>query len=110
MTLQAEVSKFLENNTNAKLKDLENKFPNRSKSSLKSCFYRSKKVATEMQQDATYDKSKITMDQVEKLIIKGKTPVPLLRVMTDFLKIKQQDHSELQEVDLTKFYKKAMED
>ncbi len=50
------------------------------------------------------------MDMVEKLIIQGKTPVPVLRVMTDFLKIKSQDHSELQEIDLDIFYKKAMEE
>ena len=108
-TIQSQVSKYLRNNTDAKLKDVEQRFPNINTSSLKSCYYRTKNVATKDETVATHN-DRITMDMVEKLIISGKTPIPLLRVMTDFLKVKSQDHSELEEIDMELFYKKAMEE
>ena len=58
-------------------------------------------------------KKKINMDNVEELILKqlDKSPgVPVLRLVVDFLKLKSQDHSELKEIDLDKFYKIAIDD
>jgi hypothetical protein len=106
MTIQAQVNKYIEKNPSASVEDILQQFPKKNVNTLKSCYRRIQKRAG----DVHFDASKITMDQVEKLIIEGKTPVPLLRVMTDFLKIKSQDHSELQEIDLNLFYKKGMED
>ena len=56
---------------------------------------------------------KITMENAEDLIMNelSKNPtVPVLRLMVDFLKIKQLDKSELEEIDLEIFYKKSLEE
>ena len=112
MSIQSQVNQTLTIKPGIKLKELQLLYPGVKTSSLKSCYYRAKsynkKAATNNATDAYSDR--ITMDMVENLIIEGKTPVPILRVMTDFLKVKSQDHSELQEIDLSIFYKKAMED
>ena len=106
MSIQSQVTKKYQELNNPTLKDLRKSLPDLSPEQVKTCYYRAKKVANK---NATGD-TRITMDMVEKLIVKGKTSIPLLRVMTDFLKVKSQDHSELQEIDLTIFYKKAMEE
>lgn len=110
MSIQSQVSLYLKNNIDAKLRDLERQFPKNKRSTLNSCLTRFKNIAKNNALDALNDPGRITMDMVEQLIIRGKTPIPLLRVMTDFLKVKSQDHSELQEIDLSIFYKKAMEE
>ena len=99
------IKKYQELN-NRTLKDMRLEFPDLDPTQVKTAFYRAKKVS----QKGDTDDTRITMDMVEKLIIRGKTPVPVLRVMTDFLKVKAQDHSELEEIDLSIFYKKAMEE
>ena len=106
MSIQSQVSKLLTNDPTLTKKELQKLLPDVKLKTLHSCFNRHKKPAVISADDA----SRITMDMVEKLIIKGKTPIPLLRVMTDFLKVKSQDHSELEEIDMELFYKKAMEE
>ena len=106
MSIQSQVTKRYQELENPTLKDMRLEFPELDPTQVKTAYYRAKKVSNNNDTDDT----RITMDLVEKLIIKGKTPVPVLRVMTDFLKVKSQDHSELQEIDLSIFYKKAMED
>lgn len=80
-------------------------FSDNNSNTIRSAYNRAKADAPPDAKNA-----KITMDGVEKLIVAGRTPIPLLRVMVDFMKIKQQDHSELEEIDLDIFYKKAMEE
>ena len=56
---------------------------------------------------------KITMENAEDLImdeLSNNPSVAALRLMVEFLKIKQQDQSELQEIDLDIFYKKSLEE
>ncbi len=106
-SIQSQVTKFVEENPSVSLAKTLYNFDNLKPNTIKSAYCRAQKNATI---DATNATSKITMDGVEKLIVAGKTPIPLLRVMVDFMKIKQQDHSELEEIDLELFYKKAMEE
>jgi len=111
MTIQSKVSKTLTNEPTLTLKEMLKLYPNKAVGTITSSYYRSKKLASNNAKLASdVDDSRITMDLVENLIIRGKTPIPLLRVMTDFLKVKSQDHSELEEIDLSIFYKKAMEE
>jgi len=112
MTIQSQVSVYLKKNTDAKLKDLEHNFPKINKKSLNSCYYRYKSTANNTAVTAVTN-GKITMENMEALLVKQlkkKSDVNTLRLMVDFLKIKQQDKSELKEIDLEIFYKKAMED
>ena len=106
MSIQSQVTEKYQELENPTLKEMRLEFPDFSPEQIKTAYYRAKKVSNNKDTGDT----RITMDMVEKLIVKGKTPIPLLRVMTDFLKVKSQDHSELQEIDLDLFYKKAMED
>jgi len=110
MSIQSQVSKTLTNEPTLTLKEMINLYPDKSVGTITSSYYRSKKLASNNTKLASDGDNRITMDMVEQLIIRGKTPVPVLRVMTDFLKVKSQDHSELEEIDLEIFYKKAMED
>ena len=104
-SIQSQVTEILVGNPGLTLTAIKEKLSDYNPNTIRSCFNRAKANASDDAKDA-----KITMDMVEKLIVAGKTPVPSLRVMVDFLKIKQQDHSELEEIDLELFYKKAMED
>ena len=106
MSIQSQVTQKYKELNNPTLKEMRECLPDINPIAIKTCYYRAKKVSNKSETNDT----RITMDMVEKLIIKGKTSVPILRVMTDFLKVKSQDHSELQEIDMTLFYKKAMED
>lgn len=111
VSIQKQVSEVLENNENLTLDEVREKFLDTNPDTIKSAFYRAKKVSKGNGTIATG--SKITMEMVESLLVnqlKKKKDTPTLRLMVDFLKIKQQDHSELEEIDLDKFYKKAMED
>ena len=109
MSIQSQVNETLTIKPELELDQLQILFPKINTNTLRSAYNRFKKKEI-MRTDDAHDASRITMDMVEKLIIAGKTPIPLLRVMTDFLKVKSQDHSELQEIDLEKFYQKAMMD
>ena len=106
MTIQSQVSEYLTNEPTLTKKQLQKLLPNVNSKTLYSCYNRHKKPAVLSANSA----ERITMDLVENLIIQGKTPIPLLRVMTDFLKVKSQDHSELEEIDMDLFYKKAMDE
>ena len=111
MSLQSQVNEALTIKPGLTLKKLHQLYPEANTNTLRSAYNRFLKKRNSCTFDASDAYSdRITMDLVENLIIKGKTPIPLLRVMTDFLKVKSQDHSELQEIDLSIFYKKAMED
>lgn len=108
MSIQSQVSKLLENEPTLTLKDTQDKFPKLKPGSVKTAYYRHKKESELPETSET-----ITMDRMEKLLIKllkKKPDVSTLRLMVDFLKIKQQDQSELQEIDMSIFYKKAMMD
>jgi len=105
VSIQSQVSDLLSESKDITLSEIIKEFSDCNANTIRSCFNRAKANASGDAKDA-----KITMDMVEKLIVAGKTPVPSLRVMVDFLKIKQQDHSELEEIDLELFYKKALED
>ena len=107
VSIQSQVSKTLTKEPGLSLKEMLELYPNKAVGTITSSYYRSKKLANN---DDNLASDRITMDMVEKLIISGKTPIPLLRVMTDFLKVKSQDHSELEEIDMELFYKKAMEE
>ena len=111
MSLQSQVTKIYKELNNPTLKEVVASFPDVSRNTIKSCYYRSKKVAT-ADASVAYSDS-ITMEKMEKLLVKQlkkKPDVATLRLMVDFLKLKSQDHSELQEIDLDIFYKKAMEE
>ena len=108
MSIQSQVTKKYEELNNPTYDTIKRFFGDVNESTLKSAYRRCKKNATNNASDAYSDR--ITMDKLERLIIQGKTPIPLLRVMTDFLKVKSQDHSELEEIDMELFYKKAMEE
>ena len=114
MSIQSQVTKYLTKYPDNNCKQTQNYFCEISPGYIKKLFYKNKRVTKKVTQKVTelpnIDDTRITMDMVEKLIVKGKTSIPLLRVMTDFLKVKSQDHSELQEIDLDIFYKKAMEE
>ena len=110
VSIQSQVSNYIKKNPRATLKNIYHDFDTLNRNTIKSAFNRAMKDAPKYAIDASSGDAKITMDMVEKLIVAGKTPVPSLRVMVDFLKIKQQDHSELEEIDLELFYKKALED
>ena len=105
VSIQSQVTEILVDNPELTLNEVKKEFSDCNPNTIRSCFNRARTNAPNDAKNA-----KITMDMVEKLIVAGKTPVPSLRVMVDFLKIKQQDHSELEEIDLELFYKKAMED
>lgn len=107
-SIQAQVTEELKKDNNLTCKDIQAIFPDIPENTIKSCYRRATKNATKSATDAH-----ITMDQMEKLIVsrlRRKPTLPDLKLAVDFLKIKQQDHSELEEIDLDKFYKKAMMD
>ena len=97
------IAEHIAENPEHKLPDVKKQFPDIDAIQLKNAFYR---VVGKNRKKP----KRITMDYVEKLILDGRMDTGKIRVMVDFLKIKQQDHSELQEIDLTLFYKKAMEE
>ena len=108
MSIQAQVTKYVVDHDNCTLDDVKKEFSDYNSKTLSSAFRRATKDA-----GITASSAKINMDMVEKLLMKElrKKPGPqILRLIIDFLKIKSQDHSELEEIDLNKFYKKAMED
>ena len=110
-SLQSQVTQLLVDDNTLTIRDMYECFPNNPQSSIRSAYRRGLKVASS---DASNGSSgeKITMEKMEGLLIKQlkkKADVATLRLMVDFLKIKQQDQSELQEIDLGMFYKKAME-
>ena len=111
-SIQSQVSKLLENTPTLTLKQLQDKLPKVKPSTLNSCLTRHRNNAKENALDALTSET-ITVDRMEKLLIKQlkrKPDISTLRLMVDFLKLKQQDQSELQEIDLSIFYKKAMEE
>ena len=114
MSIQSQVLKYQTKYPRNNCKQTQNYFCEISPGYIKKLFYKNKrdtkKVTEKVTELPNIDDTRITMDMVENLIIQGNTPVPVLRVMTDFLKVKSQDHSELQEIDLSIFYKKAMEE
>jgi hypothetical protein len=111
MSIQSQVSDLLTITPGLTKKGLKELLPDINPKTIDSCYNRHIKSAKNNAEYAADALNKrITMDLVEQLIIQGNTPVPILRVMTDFLKVKSQDQSELQEIDLDIFYKKAMED
>ncbi len=110
-SIQSQVSEVFIDNESMTLKDMKKKFSTINPETIKSCYYRARKVSKLDETVAT--SGKITMEYMEGLLMKQvnkRKDVPTLRLMVDFLKIKQQDHSELEEIDLELFYKKAMED
>ena len=109
MSIQSIVTKKYQELNNPTLKDLRESLPNIDSTQVKTCYYRAKKVS----QGVDTNDPTISMDLMEKLLmkqLKRKPDIPTLRLMVDFLKLKSQDHSELQEIDLEIFYKKAMMD
>ena len=114
MSIQSQVTLYLKKYPDNSCKQTQRYFDDTSPGYIKKLYYQHRKVTNKVTPKVTelpeINNDRITMDLVENLIIEGKTPVPILRVMTDFLKIKSQDHSELEEIDLSIFYKKAMED
>jgi len=109
-SLQSQVTEELKNDNNLTLSDTYALFSDHSPDYIKVCYYRAKKNRTKTD---TRDTKHISMEQMEKLImqrLKHKPTLPELKLAVDFLKIKQQDHSELEEIDLEQFYKKAMMD
>ena len=109
-SLQSLVTEQLKINNNLTLKELQAIFPDRPINTIRSCYRRSKVNATK---DASGASNKITMEKMENMImsrLNKKPSLPDLKLAVDFLKIKSQDHSELQEIDLDIFYKKAMEE
>ena len=105
VSIQKQVTKKLLDDTEMTLEGMLKAFSDTNSNTIRSAYNRAKSNAPGDAKGA-----KITMDMVEKLIVGKKTAIPLLRVMVDFLKIKSQDHSELEEIDLEIFYKKAMEE
>ena len=112
MSIQSQVSKFVKNNTGVSLAKTKRHFKDLNENTIKSCYNRCTKDANKYAPDAynATDLKNITLEKIEKLIITGKTPIPVLRVMLDLLKVKQQDQSELKEIDLDKFYKIGVDD
>ena len=109
MSIQSQVTKKYQELNNPTLKELRESLPDLTPDQVKTCYYRVKKVSQEID---TND-PKISMGMMEKLLmkqLKRKPDIPTLRLMVDFLKLKSQDHSELQEIDLEMFYQKAMMD
>ena len=107
-SIQSQVNEELKKDCNLTYNDMAKIFSDIPINTIKSCYRRSKKNADKIATDAH-----ISMEQMEKLImnrLKTKPSLPELKLAVDFLKIKQQDHSELQEIDLEIFYKKAMEE
>ena len=112
-SIQSQVSKLLTNEPGLSLKDIGILIPKAKPSTLNSCYTRHKNNAKDNALDALNTDPTISMDLMEKLLmkqLKKKPDIPTLRLMVDFLKLKSQDHSELQEIDLEIFYKKAMMD
>lgn len=111
VSIQKQVSKVLQDNENITLSSMYEKFSHVASGTIKSAFYRAKKEAKDNANIASG--SKITMENMESLLVKQlkkKPDIPTLRLMVDFLKIKQQDQSELKEIDLSIFYKKSLEE
>ena len=108
-SIQSQVNEELKKDCNLTLNAVTKLFPDINYKTISSCYRRCKKSAEKSAVDAEH----ISMEQMEKLImnrLKTKPSLPELKLAVDFLKIKQQDHSELQEIDLEIFYKKAMEE
>ena len=108
-SLASQVLKELEKNPSITVDILQDLFLDRDRDVLKTTLNRAKKKQNKNVPDVLGNKT-ITMELVEKEIMSGKIPIPLLRLKVDFLKIKQQDQSELKEIDLDKFYKIGVDD
>ena len=111
ISIQKQVSEKYQTLENKTLDAMKKEFPNTNPDTIKTCFYRARKVSNKIETNET--NATINMEMVEGLLmkqLKKKPDVSVLRLMVDFLKIKSQDHSELEEIDLSIFMKKAMED
>ncbi|KKM78469.1 hypothetical protein LCGC14_1359610 [marine sediment metagenome] len=113
-SIQYQISRTVKKTPGIELRDLKPLFPDINPNTLRSCYNRALNDAPRRTTVASLDNAtKINMENAEELIIeqlKQNPSVPVLRLMVDFLKIKQMDHSELEEIDLELFYKKAMEE
>ena len=111
VSLQKQVSEKYQTIENLTLDGMKKEFPLINPDTIKTCFYRARKVSKK--NETNVSGNTINMEMVEGLLMKQlakKPDVGVLRLMVDFLKIKSQDHSELEEIDLSIFMKKAMED
>ena len=115
MSIQTQVSKFIKKNPHASIKATLREFDNLNPKTIRSAYSRVHLTAESSAEIEYTDAStgKINMEMTEALLmakLKRNPDTATLRLIMDFLKIKQQDHSELEEIDLSIFYKKAMED
>jgi len=111
ISIQKQVSEVMQNNENITLPELKKRFGDVNPNTIRSAFNRAKASAIGDANDAS--NATINMEMVEGLLmkqLKKKPDVSVLRLMVDFLKIKSQDHSEMEEIDLSIFMKKAMDD
>ena len=111
MSIQSQITKTLEEHSKYTLNDMLKAFPDINSNTIRSAYNRAANNARNNANSASGNK--INMEMTEALLMKQlrkKPDTATLRLIMDFLKIKQQDHSELEEIDLSIFYKKAMED
>ena len=110
-SLASQVLKELEKNPSITVDILQDLFLDRDRDVLKTTLNRAKKKQNKNVSNVSGNK--INMEMTEALLMKQLKKKPdnmILRLIMDFLKIKQQDQSELKEIDLEKFYKIGMEE